>query len=73
MDLRYETALRNATKAWAHNRVTDVSTMQDLQQRFRHQPSRQPAANASRPTSTAPAQPELARYGHLGTRLNLFA
>lgn len=73
MDLRYETALRNATQAWAHNRVTDVSTMQDLQQRFRQPPSQQPANPTPRPTSTASAQPELARYGHLGTRLNLFA
>lgn len=73
MDLRYETALRNATRAWAHNRVTDVSTMQDLQQRFRRQPSQQPAANAPSAAPAGSSQPELARYGHLGTRLNLFA
>jgi hypothetical protein len=73
MDIRYANALRNATNAWSNNRTTDTITMQDLKRRA---PDAQDAAQvvtAPNPTQMAAMQPELARYGNLGTRLNLFA
>lgn len=74
MDARYAQALRNATNAWGNNRTTDALTMQELRRRQQH------ADLAETQTVTAPTaaqmgvlQPELARYGNLGTKLNLFA
>jgi hypothetical protein len=73
MDMSYEIALRNATRAWSHNRTTDAASLRTLQ-RHAHgqqfQPANQPATPA--PTDQA-AQPTLARFGNLGTRLNVFA
>ena len=73
MDPRYANALRNATNAWAENRTADFLTMQELR---RHGPGRleeTQIVTAPNATQTAILQPELARFGHLGTRLNLFA
>ena len=77
MDLRYATALRNATNAWAQNRVTDSLTLQELRRapNQQQQPQRDHPATPGSAAATpmAHAQPELARYGNLGTRLNVFA
>ena len=73
MDIRYHTALRNATNAWAQNRMADTVTMQDLKH---HAPQQHnPGKTAASPSASESAllQPELARYGNLGTRLNVFA
>lgn len=73
MDLRYTNALRNATNAWANHRTTDAVTMQDLKQRAPEQQDATKVVTAPNAAQMAVLQPELARYGHLGTRLNLFA
>lgn len=73
MDPRYTNALRNATNAWANNRPTDYLTMQDLKRRAPNQLEEAKIVTAPNATQTAILQPELARFGHLGTRLNLFA
>lgn len=73
MDPRYTNALRNATNAWANNRTTDQVTMQDLKRRSPRQLEETQIVTAPNATQTAILQPELARFGHLGTRLNLFA
>ena len=71
MDVRYINALRNATNAWAKDQVTDSLTLQELQRRSRDVP----ATPATTPTAAQMGvlQPELARYGNLGTKLNIFA
>jgi len=75
MDLRYTNALRNATNAWSHNRVTDTTTMQELKKRAHteQKSTAQETASTLNATQMGLLQPELARYGNLGTRLNLFA
>lgn len=73
MDIRYANALRNATNAWAHNRTTDTITIQDLKHRTPDQQDETKTVTAPDATQSAALQPELARYGTLGTRLNLFA
>jgi len=73
MDIRYANALRNATHAWAQNRTTDAITMQDLKHRTPDQQDETKTVTAPSAAESAALQPELARYGHLGTRLNLFA
>ena len=77
MDLRYATALRNATNAWAQHRVTDSLTLQELRrppnQQQQQQRDQQGASGSAAAATMAHAQPELARYGNLGTRLNVFA
>lgn len=74
MDLRYSNALRNATNAWSKNRMTDPMTMQDLTRRAHLQEQgNQPVTTTPNAAQTALLQPELARFGHLGTKLNLFA
>ena len=65
MDLRYATALRNATNAWAQNRVTDSLTLQELRRspNQQQQPQRDHPATPGSAAATpmAHAQPELAR------------
>ncbi|MEZ2770253.1 hypothetical protein [Comamonas jiangduensis] len=73
MDIRYANALRNATNAWSNNRTTDTITMQDLKRRAPDKQDVTQVVTAPNPTQMAAMQPELARYGNLGTRLNLFA
>ena len=73
MDIRYANALRNATNAWSNNRTTDTITMQDLKRRAPDAQDATQVVTAPNPTQMAAMQPELARYGNLGTRLNLFA
>lgn len=75
MDLRYATALRNATNAWAEHRAADAMTMQELQQ-SRNPHTYEKASQAIvtlNPSQASVMQPQLARYGKLGTRLNIFA
>ena len=74
MDLRYETALSHATKAWTQNRMTDPLTLQHLKRgpESQHNTS-QPAMLTANNTPEPPPQPALATFGNLGTRLNLFA
>lgn len=75
MDHRYTNALRNATNAWSHNRVTDTTTMQELKRRAHaeQKSTAQETATTLNATQMGLLQPELARYGNLGTKLNLFA
>lgn len=73
MDLRYANALRNATNAWAKNRPTDTVTLQDLTRRAPEEQDITKVVTAPNSTQMAAMQPELARYGNLGSRLNLFA
>lgn len=75
MDLRYTNALRNATNAWSNNRPTDALTLQDLQKRAQTEQRSAVAETATTLNATQMGllQPELARYGNLGTKLNLFA
>ena len=73
MDIRYANALRNATNAWSNNRTTDTITMQDLKRRAPDEQDATQVVTAPNATQMAAMQPELARYGNLGTRLNLFA
>ena len=56
MDIRYHTALRNATNAWAQNRMADTVTMQDLKHRApqQHNPGKTAASPSAR-VRTAPA------------------
>ena len=73
MDLRFDTALRNASKAWAQNRTTDTITLQHLKL---HAPTWQAtSAMASSNVSVTPSQPspQLARFGTLGTKLSVYA
>ncbi|MDR2324413.1 MAG: hypothetical protein LBE51_03270 [Acidovorax sp.] len=72
MDISFATAVRNASSAWAQGRTTDAMTMAELTKR---QLNQSPAQLAGQPTATqlAVLQPELARYGQLGTKLNLYA
>lgn len=69
MEMTFATAVRNASQAWSQNRVTDAATMAALQ---RHQSAAalQPVTS---PAQLAVLQPELARHGQLGTRLNTYA
>ena len=73
MDLRYATALRNATNAWAKNQTTDTLTLQELSRRVHMANSEAQPATVPDAGQMAVLQPELARYGNLGTKLNLFA
>lgn len=75
MDTRYAQALRNATNAWANNRTTDALTMQELRRRQQQQAELSETQTVTAPTAAQMGvlQPELARYGNLGTKLNLFA
>lgn len=73
MDFRYTNALRNATNAWAQNRTADTVTMEDLTRRAPAEQDASKVVTAPDATQMAAMQPELARYGNLGTRLNLFA
>ena len=73
MDLRYANALRNATYAWANNRPTDTLTLQELKRRKANDlDETQVVQDAESAQNTQMEQP-LARFGNLGTRLNIFA
>lgn len=73
MDTRYANALRNATNAWTNNRTTDALTMQDLKRRAQTPQAESRVVTAPNAAQMAILQPELARYGNLGTKLNIFA
>jgi hypothetical protein len=70
MDIVYQRALNNASRAWSQQRVVDAQSLAVLR--------RGEAAATEKTAATVAAQqalmqPELARFGVLGTRLNLFA
>lgn len=73
MDTSFSNAIRNATAAWGQNRVTDAATMAELTKRNVIQHELRKAPMAPTAGQLAVIQPELARYGQVGTRLNLFA
>lgn len=73
MDIRYAQALRDATTAWANNHTTDALTLQDLRQRAPQEAAATKMVTAPTPSQMAVLQPQLAAYGNLGTKLNLFA
>lgn len=73
MDYRYATALRNATSAWSRNRTVDTLTMQELRRPLRIEEAETLAVTPTDVTQSAIIQPELARYGNVGTRLSVFA
>lgn len=70
MDFRYEKALSNATRAWSQNRMTDPITLQHLKVAQPQTPNN--LASLTQTAQGQPTQPELARFGKLGTQLNLF-
>ena len=73
MDTRYATALRNATNAWAQNRMADAATMQDLKHRGYREQDTTKKVNPVSANESILLEPQLARFGSLGTRLNVFA
>lgn len=74
MDIRYARALRDASAAWAQNRTTDAVTLKELRQRApQEQAAQTKMVTAPSAAEAASVQPQLAAYGNLGTRLNLFA
>ena len=72
MDLSFATAVRNASNAWGNNRVADAATMAELTKRHINQQELNKALSGPTAGQLAVIQPELARYGQVGTRLNLF-
>lgn len=70
MDITYQRALDNASRAWSQQRVVDAQSLAVIRRG-----ERAAGQNAAAPAATQQAllQPELARFGLLGTRLNLFA
>lgn len=70
MDITYQRALDNASRAWSQQRVIDAQSLAVLRRGGSN-----PAERSAPPTAAQQAllQPELARFGLLGTRLNLFA
>lgn len=73
MDIRYDTALRHAAKAWANQRTIDFSTLQDLKQHHAPRPQTLPTSKTEAAATAHEEPPALATFGHLGTRLNIFA
>ena len=73
MDLRYATALRNATNAWAQNRPTDAFTLQELKRRRSNDLDETQIVEGKDNVNRTNQEPQLARFGNLGTRLNIFA
>lgn len=73
MDYRYANALRNAANAWAHNHVTDALSLREQRRQRTQQAETRAITAAPGAREAGIAKPELARFGNLGTRLNLFA
>ena len=69
MDIAYQRALTNASRAWSQQRVVDAQSLAVL----RRGEATQEKTTGPSPVQQALLQPELARFGVLGTRLNLFA
>jgi len=70
MDITYQRALDNASRAWSQQRVVDVQSLAVLR---RGEAVAMEKTAATTAAQQALLQPELARFGMLGTRLNLFA
>lgn len=73
MDVSFANAVRNASHAWGHNRATDAATMTELTKRQALQDAQYKASAAPTASQMALIQPELARYGQMGTKLNIYA
>lgn len=73
MDTSFANAIRNASTAWGQNRVADAVTMAELTKRNVVQYELGKAPMTPTVSQLAVIQPELARYGQVGTRLNIFA
>ncbi len=75
IDVRYSRALRDASYAWSQQRTIDSLTLQELRDHptQRHAAQAQAAARTPSAAEAATQQPQLAQYGNLGTRLNLYA
>lgn len=73
MDLSFANAVRNASHAWAQNRVTDAMTLAELSKRQVVQDAQYKVSGLPTTSQLAIIQPELARYGQVGTKLNIFA
>lgn len=73
MDISFANAIRNASNAWGQNRPVDAMTMTALTKGQPPQASAAQTAMAPTLGQLAVIQPELARYGHVGTKLNLYA
>ena len=73
MDISFAAAVRNASNAWSQSRPVDAMTLAILSRR-EITPQAQALADAVPSAGElAVLQPELARHGQIGTRLNLFA
>lgn len=70
MDIVYNRAITQASRAWSQQRVVDTQTLAALRRGEQTAADKTAAATAAQ---QALLQPELARFGLLGTRLNLFA
>lgn len=73
MDIRYATALHNAVNAWANNRPTDTLTLQELKRRRINDLEDTQVVQDTDAAQDLQIEPQLARHGNLGTRLNIFA
>ena len=73
MDIRYANALRNATNAWAQNRMTDPLTLQELKRRKPSDLDETQVVPGTDSAQSASLEPQLTRFGSLGTRLNIYA
>ncbi|WP_370678568.1 hypothetical protein [Comamonas sp. GB3 AK4-5] len=73
MDISFAAAVRNASNAWAQGRTTDAVTMAELTKRQLGNQSPAQLTGQLSASQLAVLQPELARYGQLGTKLNLYA
>jgi len=73
MDISFANAVRNASQAWAQNRTTDAITMAELTRRQAVQQTQTQGTTSPTAGQLAVIQPELARYGQVGTKLNLYA
>lgn len=70
MDIVYHRAVTQASRAWSQQRVVDSQSLAVLRRGVQAAQDKTAAPTA---TQQALLQPELARFGLLGTRLNLFA
>lgn len=81
MDLRYSRALRDATYTWSQKRVVDNVTLENLRRGAQQTPQKSPeqpdqarrVAMSPSAAEAAVVQTQLAQYGNLGTRLNVYA
>lgn len=73
MDVTFSAAVRNASNAWSQSHTVDAMSLATLSRR--ELSAQQQALADAVPTAgkLAVLQPELARFGQMGTRLNIYA